>query len=150
MLSHGLREAPCRSFCRALSHSQQEFVWVKIPTKVLKPFWVLSMWDFTLIAWFLLPQSCLQHVQCNRFVSALLHAVCEQIDVCSRPWLQQPALLQHHPHTPAELCMPEQGSQPRAWEMLLAFVWHVWHEQNVLPEIKGVWAGRAWSQSSFR
>lgn len=57
---------------------------------------------------------CLQLVQCDRFVSALLHAVREQVDVCSRPWLQHPALLQHHPRTPAELCRLQQGSQPRA------------------------------------
>lgn len=37
--------------------SANEFVWVKIPMKVLKPFWVLSMWDFTLISQFLLPHS---------------------------------------------------------------------------------------------
>lgn len=49
--------------------------------KVLKPFWVLSMWDFTLISRFLLPHSCLQHVQC-------VCSSCSVTDLCLHCYTQ--------------------------------------------------------------
>lgn len=85
----------------------------------------------------------MQHL-CNGCAAASLHValcVCEQMCARGIGQLQQPGLLQQHP------CIFVEWHRPRAcWDelegtVLLAFVCCVWHEQTVLPKIKGAGLG---------